>query len=579
MLNRLAIMLLLALAAASSAAAATARTNPGAASHAAWLAATVPSSPTALFDIGALVSENINASIDNGGYFVTDLGDARSGTFRRIRNAGRYSIPFVMDGNRIIGYAPTSPVGGPGGSGGSNVLPVAPGEIVEFVSLGSDSWTLVQYLPLHIENFGLLAGYAALGIPPTANPPANWFQLGPVAGKGPEPDYAFAVSYGLHGGKIHTHGIHLMLPGDTPNIELRQADIDPVDEGPKPWAKAPNLGAHISGRALVDVGGGRYQFLTNEVRGSVGYHIGPSSFGQGFTANIDFPLIQPPTLKGTGGALVFKVTPNGTVTPFQRAWVSNTGNFVEIGKSAFEACGLAYPYDHRGSIWKADSPCDDSDYFDTPGWGNISIVATDYTSSKAGNNAGLAMREYGAHGEGLDLGFNGADSRMEFTAVHGDARTPALAVDPPTAQILYPVQSAFSATLSSDLLAVTGDGTLAKIGFNSALYNRHSDFSTRSGLYTAPVAGIYSFSGQVTLSRFSSAHYRKVRVEVISTDRAYSYFAGLPNPDADGDVSVPFDFSIPMTAGATAYVALDVEGGSKGVGVTTASYFTGRLVE
>ncbi|HEY5413095.1 MAG TPA: hypothetical protein VIJ94_20465 [Caulobacteraceae bacterium] len=186
----------------------------------AWINATVPSSVNARFDIGSIRSINIAASIGGGHYFVAELGDAPSGTFRRIRNAGTNTIPFIMDGAKIIGYSPASPIGGAGGSGNSRVLPLAHNEVVEFVSLGKGAWQLVQYLPLGIENFGLQEGYARGGSPPTVDPPENWFQLGPIAGSGPEPDYAFAVNWSLHGGKLHTHGAYLMLPGDTPNIEL-----------------------------------------------------------------------------------------------------------------------------------------------------------------------------------------------------------------------------------------------------------------------------------------------------------------------------------------------------------------------
>lgn len=544
-----------------------ARPGPASAQEA-WIEAAVPASPAAVFDIGRVASTNIAASIASGRYFVTDLGRAPSGVFRRIRNAGTNAIPFVMDGSKIVGFAPESPAGGPGGSGGSRVLPVAPGEVVEFVSLGGGAWQLVQYLPLRIENFGLQYGYAAQGIQPTTSPPDNWFQLGPIAGKGPEPDYAFAVNWTLHGGKIHSHGLYLMLPGDGPNIELRQADMDPADESPRPWTRAPYMGARISGRALVDIGSGVYAFLSNTEPGTAGYRRVPSFLYQGFTANIDFPITQPPTRMGTGGALVFKVTPDGAITPFQRAWFSNTGNLVAIGKAAFEACGLAYPYDHRGkNIWSADSPCDDADYFDTPGWANVSVIATDITNARLANNAAIAVREYGAHGEGLDIGYDPAGGgRIDRYGVHGGVRTAVETFDPSSKVFTYPTKPAFQAALGGDRAGLTGDGAAATVAFDSVAFDQSGSFSPATGAFTAPATGLYQLEAAVQLGSVSPQDDR-FALSLVTTGRTYRLDAGRLQPDASGRAALHASVLTRMNAGDTARVVIEVGGGRRTVGV------------
>ena len=533
----------------------------------AWVDAAAPDSPAGRFDIGALKSENISASIGSGNFFVTDLGSAPSGVFRRIRNGGTNTIPFVMNGKRIVGYAPSSPVGGPGGSGGSNVLPVAPGEVVEFVSLGGGAWQLVQYLPLRMQNFGLQPTRQANGIPSTHPEPDNWFQLGPVAGKGPEPDYPFAVNWTLHGGKLHTHGIYLMLPGDTPNIELRQASIDPKDEGPRPWTIAPVLGAHISGRALVDIGGGTYAFLNNEQPGTAGYRHGPSYLYQGFTANIDFPITQPPTRTGVGGALVFKVTPNDTITPFQRGWFSNTGNFVEIGKAAFEACGLNYPYDHGEPIRKADSPCDDADYYDTTGWGNVSIVATDVTDPRTGHNAAIAIREFRRHGEGLDIAYDPAGpGTVNRYGVHEGRRTAVEVFDPARNVFTHPTKPAFQAALGADVAGATGNGAAYEVRFDRVALDQGGDFDAASGAFTAPVSGPYQLEVTVELSGVGPANDR-FALDIVAGGRTYVYEPGRLRPDASGRVSLHHSVLAPMRAGQTARAVVTVGGTGRSVGV------------
>jgi hypothetical protein len=532
----------------------------------AWVSAAVPDAAAARFDIGALRSENISASIGSGKFFVTDLGTAPSGVFRRIRNGGVNAIPFVMDGKRIVGYAPSSPVGGPGGSGGSNVLPVAPGEVVEFVSLGGGSWQLVQYLPLRMQNFGLQPNWEPNNIPPTHPAPDNWFQLGPVAGKGPEPDYPFAVNWTLHGGKVHTHGLYLMLPGDTPNIELRQADIDPKDEGPRPWTHAPWYGAHVSGRPMVDIGGGTYAFLNNEQPGTVGYRQGPSFLYQGFSANIVFPITQPPTRAGTGGALLFKVTPNDTITPFQRGWFSNTGNFVEIGKAAFEACHLAYPYAHPGPMWKSDSPCDDADYFDTPGWGNLSVVATDVGDPKTGHNAAIAIRKFKAHGEGLDIAYDASAGTIDRYGVHEDRRTAVETFDPARNVFTYPTKPAFQAGLGADVAAATGDGQAFALRFDKVALDQGRNFDAGSGAFTAPVSGPYQLQVTVELSGVSPDN-GGVSLDIVAGGRTYVYEPGRLRPDADGRVSLHYSVLAPLQAGQTARAVVRVGGARRTVAV------------
>ncbi len=422
-------------------------------------------------------------------------------------------------------------------------------------------------MPLTVQNFGLQAGYASMGVAPTANPPINWFQLGPVAGTGPQPDYPFAVNWSLHGGKLHTHGAYFMLPGDTPNIELRQADIDPRDESPRPWTTAPYLGAHVSGRALVDVGSGVFDFLNNTQPGTVGFNRGPSYLYQGFTANIDFPIVQPPTRFGVGGALVFKVTPNDTITPFQRGWFSSAGNFVAIGKAAFEACGLGYPFDYTGNIWQADSPCNDADYFGTPGWGNLSVVATDITSAATAHNAAIAIRKFGAHDEGLDVGYDASGpGTINRYGVHGGQRTAVETFDPATNVFTYPTRPAFQAGLSGDLANVTGDGSSVTVRFDAAAFDQGGDFDPRTGAFTAPANGLYQLQLTLQLSGVSASDDRFAMTLTTTSDQ-YLFDAGKLQADPAGRVALHYSVLARMKAGDTARVLIQVDGGSRSIGV------------
>jgi len=60
-------------------------------------------------------------------------------------------------------------------------------------------------------------------------------------------------------------------------------------------------------------------------------------------------------------------------------------------------------------------------------------------------------------------------------------------------QFNWPLQPAFRATLSADPTNVTGAGTAYTIVFNTEAFDQNSDFDATTGIFTAPVTGIYHF--------------------------------------------------------------------------------------
>jgi hypothetical protein len=128
--------------------------------------------------------------------------------------------------------------------------------------------------------------------------------------------------------------------------------------------------------------------------------------------------------------------------------------------------------------------------------------------------------------------------------------------------ITKPNMSAFSLRLTADISHVTGDGTAYTIVFPTAVFDRHSD--TASGVFTAPVTGLYQFNGFVTLSGVTSAHTRGI-LQIITTARTYLLDFGSPFAmlDASGLVGVGFPCLADMTAGDTAKLAIQVNNGTK----------------
>lgn len=158
-----------------------------------------------------------------------------------------------------------------------------------------------------------------------------------------------------------------------------------------------------------------------------------------------------------------------------------------------------------------------------------------------------------------------------------------------TGEITMPLQPAFAAYLSADIANVTGDATTYTIVWDSENFDRNSDFDTATGLFTAPVTGVYQFNtsvqieGLVTVTNTSLYLAFRVNSEASTRRGAITY-----NPSVIIDATfgnfVSSSYAVLLTAGDTMGVSVRVAGGAKVVGVggdatfANASTFSGYLV-
>jgi len=259
----------------------------------------------------------------------------------------------------------------------------------------------------------------------------------------------------------------------------------------------------------------------------MGYGYSPSYLYQGQNTDIDFLSGQAPTRNGSGGVINFKVARNNTITPFDRGWFANNGNFILAGKSAIEACGNTYPYN-----WSAtgaltypspSSPCNVVSPLDTTGWANQSIILTPYDNSALdSNNAGIAMRVWNSLTTGLDIGWNGSTSTVDFMTVTGGVRTVAESFNPSTGAVTGKATTPLyntSGTLQSAPHMVQGSGTTNGSGDLSVTLSGAAAF-TSSGSYQC-YGTTFAGTGVTFSFSMSSGSAFTITTNVITTPIQY----------------------------------------------------------
>lgn len=137
-----------------------------------------------------------------------------------------------------------------------------------------------------------------------------------------------------------------------------------------------------------------------------------------------------------------------------------------------------------------------------------------------------------------------------------------------TGEITYPLQSSFSAYLSSTVTDKTGAGASYKLG-NDALteiFDRNSDFNV-NGTFTAPVTGVYFLAASYQDSG-NNANVYLHNLRLVTSNRAYT--SGDQTPTGGNNGGSTGSFICDMDAGDTAYADAIVFGSS--VGNTTDIY-------
>jgi hypothetical protein len=151
-------------------------------------------------------------------------------------------------------------------------------------------------------------------------------------------------------------------------------------------------------------------------------------------------------------------------------------------------------------------------------------------------------------------------------------------------EITMPFQPAFLAYKSSESLNVTGNGGVYDIYYDTELFDRGDDFNTTTGVFTAPVTGLYALTATVTVRGMSTAA-TFATLSIRTSNRNYVADHGLNVAAGQPQVAMIIHALADMDAGDTAaprIIVIGMAGDTADVYGTSASdlqtYFSGHLV-
>jgi hypothetical protein len=144
----------------------------------------------------------------------------------------------------------------------------------------------------------------------------------------------------------------------------------------------------------------------------------------------------------------------------------------------------------------------------------------------------------------------------------------------------------FQAQRSTALANQTGDGTNVLMVYNQVNWNLGGGYNNATGIFTAPVAGIYAFSGTISLTNLNVNHTQLL--SQVTTTSGITYNAFEVNPfnmaEVNTNLIVQYTCAATLAVGGTARVQVSVNHGTKTVGLGGSAtfalnLFTGYLIK
>ena len=136
-------------------------------------------------------------------------------------------------------------------------------------------------------------------------------------------------------------------------------------------------------------------------------------------------------------------------------------------------------------------------------------------------------------------------------------------------RVTTPFQPAFRAYPSTSISVGSG---VTNLTFNTTNYNIGSHYNTSTGIFTAPVAGVYLFEAATYIGSVADGFYG-IRFIVNATNSQDAYVRG-----GFGDVTPAFTFSVSLSANDTVRIASYYQNSATIFSGSAAAHFAGYLL-
>lgn len=142
---------------------------------------------------------------------------------------------------------------------------------------------------------------------------------------------------------------------------------------------------------------------------------------------------------------------------------------------------------------------------------------------------------------------SGGETTLKIDNIQNSSGTSAISIDD-NGVVTYPKKPAFAARL--DTTTTVTDNVWVKVPFDVEEFDLNSDFDLTNDRFTAPVDGIYHFSGYINyLNIFAVDKKGYMAFKKNGTQYYYSFGIGVNGEDLEGDLTLNSSITLKLTAG------------------------------